>query len=162
MRALDAGPVRGQVRQSTILRCSGRIGPARQERVGRFRETIVSVAGSGGASFRCPYFICELVRRTLLRKAADEAAIEAALPRAQTVFAELARLLGEQPFIAGDALSLADLQTAPHLSFLSVTPEWEALTAPHPHLLAWIARLEARPSFMATTMERLMERAKAA
>jgi glutathione S-transferase len=43
-----------------------------------------------------------------------------------------------------------------------VTPEWKALTEPHPHLLAWIVRLEARPSFMATTMERLMERAKAA
>jgi glutathione S-transferase len=103
-----------------------------------------------------------IIRPRFMGLAADEAAIEAALPRARTVFAELARLLGEQPFVAGDALSLADLQAAPHVSFLSVTPEWEALTAPHPHLLAWIGRLEARPSFMATTLERLMARAKAA
>jgi glutathione S-transferase len=64
--------------------------------------------------------------------------------------------------MAGDALTLADLHTAPHASFLSLTPEWATLTAPHPNLLAWIARLEARPSFQATTMQRLVERAKAA
>jgi glutathione S-transferase len=94
--------------------------------------------------------------------APDEAVIEAAMPRARTVFAELARLLGDQPFIAGDALTLADLHTAPHASFLSLTPEWATLTAPHPSLLAWIERLEARPSFQATTVQRLVERAKAA
>jgi glutathione S-transferase len=103
-----------------------------------------------------------IIRPRFMGLPADEAAIEAAMPRAQTVFAELARILGEQPFIAGEALSLADLQVAPHVSFLSLTPEWEALTAPHSNLLAWIARLEARPSFKATTMERLSERAKAA
>jgi glutathione S-transferase len=92
----------------------------------------------------------------------DEAVIEAAMPHAHTVFAELARLLGEQPFMAGDTLTLADLHTAPHASFLSLTPEWAALTAPHPNLLAWIERLEARPSFQATTVQRLVERAKAA
>jgi glutathione S-transferase len=92
----------------------------------------------------------------------DEAAIEAAMPRAHTVFAELARLLGEQPYIAGDTISLADLHVAPQLSFLSVTPEWTKLAAPHANILAWIARLEARPSFQATTMERLTTLAQAA
>jgi glutathione S-transferase len=92
----------------------------------------------------------------------DEAAIEAAMPRAHTVFAELARLLGEQPYMAGDTLSLADLHVAPQASFLSMTPEWAKLTAPHANITAWIARLEARPSFQATTAERLMTRAKAA
>jgi len=92
----------------------------------------------------------------------DEAVIEAAMPRARIVFAELARLLGDQPFIAGDALTLADLHTAPHASFLSLTPEWATLTASHPNLRAWIERLEARPSFQATTVQRLVERAKAA
>jgi len=94
--------------------------------------------------------------------APDEAAIETAMPKARTVFAELSRLLGEQPFIAGDALTLADLQTAPQLGFLSVTPEWQTLTEPHPNLAAWIERLEARPSFQATTWQRLTERAHAA
>src|SRR6266436_4165572 len=39
----------------------------------------------------------------------DEAAIDAAMPQAHAVFTELARLLGEQPYFAGDAVSLADL-----------------------------------------------------
>jgi glutathione S-transferase len=103
-----------------------------------------------------------IVGPRLLGLTPDEAVIEAAMPRARTVFAELARLLGEQPFMAGDALTLADLHAAPQVSFLSMTPEWAPLTAPHPNLLAWIARLEARPSFQATTVQRLVERAKAA
>ena len=94
--------------------------------------------------------------------ATDEAAIEAAMPKAHTVFAALSELLGDQPFIAGDALSLADLQAAPQASFLTVTPEWAVLTAPHPNLVAWIERLESRPSFQATTWQRLTERAQAA
>jgi len=94
--------------------------------------------------------------------APDEAAIEAAMPKARAVFAELARLLGGQPFFAGDAISLADLLVAPHLSLFALTPEWSALVAPHKNLVAWLARMEARPSFVATTWERVSEMARAA
>src|SRR6266403_684523 len=45
----------------------------------------------------------------------DEAAIDAAMPKARTVFTELARLLGEQPYFAGDTLTLADLLVAPQI-----------------------------------------------
>ncbi len=92
----------------------------------------------------------------------DEAAIEAAMPKARTVFSELARLLGEQPFFAGDALSLADLLVAPGVAFFTATPEWAELGAPHTNLVAWLARMEARPSMRATTWERVSELAKAA
>ncbi|WP_315798730.1 glutathione binding-like protein, partial [Bradyrhizobium sp. SZCCHNRI3043] len=71
-------------------------------------------------------------------------------------------LLGEQPFMVGDHLSLADLQAAPQASFLSLTPEWAELTAGHPNLVAWIDRLETRPSFRSTTMAELTARAQAA
>ncbi|CCE01893.1 glutathione S-transferase N-terminal domain-containing protein [Bradyrhizobium sp. STM 3809] len=94
--------------------------------------------------------------------ACDEAAIARAMPQARTVIAELSRLLGDQPFMAGDRLSLADLQAGPQASFLSLTPEWTELTAAHPKLVAWVERLEARPSFQATTMAQLMARAQAA
>ncbi|WP_315704996.1 MULTISPECIES: glutathione S-transferase family protein [unclassified Bradyrhizobium] len=103
-----------------------------------------------------------IVGPRLLGLATDEAAIEAAMPRARTVFAELSRLLGEQPFMAGDVLTLADLQAGPQASFLAATPEWATLTAAYPNLVAWIDRLEVRPSFQATTWERLLERARAA
>jgi glutathione S-transferase len=92
----------------------------------------------------------------------DEAAIEAAMPKARTVFCELARLLGEQPFFAGDAISLADLMVAPAIGFFIETPEWAELGAPHQNLVAWLARMEARPSMRATTWERVSEMAKAA
>jgi glutathione S-transferase len=92
----------------------------------------------------------------------DEAAIEAAMPRAHAVFAELARLLGEQPYFAGAAVSLADLLIAPQLAFLTQTPEWQVLGAPHANIVAWLARMEARPSLQATTWDRLAEMAKVA
>jgi glutathione S-transferase len=92
----------------------------------------------------------------------DEAAIEAAMPKARAVFAELARLLGEKPFFAGDALSLADLLVAPQLAFFTATPEWTELGVPHANLAGWLARMEARPSLKATTWERVSEMAKAA
>jgi glutathione S-transferase len=92
----------------------------------------------------------------------DEAAIEAAMPKARAVFEELARLLGEQPYFAGEAVSLADLLVAPQIGFFTQTPEWAMLSAPHPNLVAWLARMEARPSMKATTWERVSEMAKAA
>src|SRR5258706_8090173 len=49
----------------------------------------------------------------------DEAAIEAAMPHAHVVFKELARLLGEQPYFVGDAVSLADFLIAPQLRFVA-------------------------------------------
>jgi glutathione S-transferase len=92
----------------------------------------------------------------------DEAAIEAAMPQARAVFQELARLLGEQPWFAGEAISLADLLLAPQIGFFTQTPEWSVLGAPHPNLVAWLSRMESRPSLKATTWERTSEMAKAA
>jgi glutathione S-transferase len=92
----------------------------------------------------------------------DEAAIEAAMPRARAVFAELARLLDTQPFFAGEALSLADLHIMPQIDFFTLTPEWAELGAPHQNLVDWLKRMQARPSFAATTWERVADMAKAA
>ena len=83
-------------------------------------------------------------------------------PQARAVFGELARLLGEQPYFAGDAVSLADFLIAPQIGFFTQTPEWSVLGAPHANLVAWLARMEARPSLQATTWERVSEMAKAA
>ncbi|SHL66291.1 glutathione S-transferase [Bradyrhizobium lablabi] len=94
--------------------------------------------------------------------APDEAAIEAAMPRARTVFCELARLLGEQAFFAGETISLADLMVAPAIGFFAQTPEWTELGAPHQNLVAWLARMEDRRSMRATTWERVSEMAEAA
>lgn len=92
----------------------------------------------------------------------DEAAIEAVMPRAHTVFQELSRLLGDRPYFAGEGLSLADLHLAPQLEFFTHTPEWKVLGEPYPNLVAWLDRMNARPSMLATTWERVGQMAKAA
>src|SRR5271167_1053912 len=91
----------------------------------------------------------------LMGLTADEAAISAAMPKAHTVFAELARLLGGDAFFAGESISLADLILAPQLEFLSQTPEWGPLTANNPNLGSWLQRMNTRPSMRATTWERV-------
>ena len=92
----------------------------------------------------------------------DEDAIKGAMPKAQLVFDELARLLAQQPYFAGETISLADLMIAPAMEFFTQTPEWSVLGAPHPNLVAWLARMQARPSMKATTWERLATIAEAA
>jgi glutathione S-transferase len=92
----------------------------------------------------------------------DEEAIKAAMPKAHAVFDELANLLGEQPYFAGDQLSLADLLLAPAVDFFTMIPEWTVLGAPHANLVAWMQRMQERPSLKATTWERVTDLAKAA
>src|SRR5260370_1876133 len=92
----------------------------------------------------------------------DEAAIAAAMPKALTVFNELAHLLGEKPYFAVDTISLADLIVPPAVEFFAMIPEWSPLGAPHANLVAWLKRMQERPSMMATTWERASEVAQAA
>lgn len=92
----------------------------------------------------------------------DEDAIVAAMPKAHTVFDVLARQLGENSFFVGESFSLADAALAPQLELLSETPEWGALTARHENLRAWMDRMIARPSMIATTWQRVEGMAKAA
>lgn len=103
-----------------------------------------------------------VVAPRLMGLAPDEAAIEEAMPRAQAVFAELSRLLGDAPFLAGAAVSLADLLIAPQLDFFAATPEWAPLTGDRENLVRYLERMQARPSFRATTWEAVAEMAKAA
>jgi glutathione S-transferase len=101
-----------------------------------------------------------IVAPQLMGQAPDEAAIAAAMPKARTVFNELARLLGGQSWFAGDALSLADLLLGPAVAFFTTTPEWAELCVPHANLVAWLERFEARPCMKATTWERVSAMAK--
>jgi glutathione S-transferase len=103
-----------------------------------------------------------IIRPRFLGLPTEEAAITQAMPRAHAVFNELSRLLGTKPYLASDTLSLADLLVAPQLDFLKPTPEWTSLTAPTPNLVRWLDLVTARPSFQATTWERVAALAEAA
>ncbi|MDR3512363.1 MAG: glutathione S-transferase family protein [Caulobacteraceae bacterium] len=95
-----------------------------------------------------------LIAPRLLGWAPDEAAIAAAVPDARITFEALNRLIGDNPFMVGEAISIADLMVVPHIDFLAVTPEGSELLEGTP-LLAWLERMRARPSLVATTPERL-------
>ena len=83
----------------------------------------------------------------------DEDICAAAMPRAHMVFDEFARLLGDQPYFAGDQVSLADLIVAPQIDFFVDLPEWAPLTAKNGKLVAWLERMNARPSLAQTTWD---------
>lgn len=76
----------------------------------------------------------------------DEKKIADALPKAERAAAALEDILGDRPFIAGEALSLADLHAAPMLGYFERAPEGEVLIDRHAHLKAWWRRLAARRS----------------
>jgi glutathione S-transferase len=91
----------------------------------------------------------------------DEQKIAQAIPDARHCIDEIARLLDAQPWMAGDAISLADLLLAPHLSMFAAAPEGAAILGERDNLRQWLARMEARSSMQATTWNRLLERAAA-
>ena len=101
-----------------------------------------------------------IIKPRLMGQPADEAAVAQAMPQARTVFGELSRLLDGKPFFAGDEVSLADLIVAPQVDFLGQTPEWASLASAN--LASWLDRMTARPSFKATTWDRIAALAAAA
>jgi glutathione S-transferase len=80
----------------------------------------------------------------------DEAAVAAALPRARLCLSEIARLQGEQPYLVGERITLADLMVFPLLYFFAKLPEGAAMLDEHPGLAAWLRRIEGRQSFQVT------------
>ena len=94
--------------------------------------------------------------------AADEEAIAAALPEAANAVAVVDALLGQNDYLAGDGLTIADLMMIPHLSYFAQTQEGAGILAAHPALSAWIARMEERDSLKATTWEKVTQLAQAA
>jgi glutathione S-transferase len=84
----------------------------------------------------------------------NEEAIAAAIPQARTCVKALEHILGDQSYFAGEQVSLADLMAIAHLDLLPASPEGAEILSGSP-LLAWIARMEARPSVKATGMQAL-------
>ena len=90
-----------------------------------------------------------IVAPFLFGKAPDENAIAATVPEARHTIGEIDRLLGDNEYLAGGELTLADVHLAPQLYYLERTPEGAAImkgTA----LSAWLARVGERASMRAT------------
>lgn len=87
----------------------------------------------------------------------DEAAIRAAIPQAKLCLKVMSDLMGDNPYLAGSAVTLADLLIAPHMAYFFMTPESKELTGEHPALRAWMARMNERPSMIRTVAEQLAQ-----
>jgi glutathione S-transferase len=91
----------------------------------------------------------------------DEGAISAAMPRAHVVFGELSRLLGQKHYLASQQVTLADLMVAPHMDFLSQTPEWSLLTRGRSNLIDWLGRMNERQCMRLTSWDAVAQLATA-
>jgi glutathione S-transferase len=79
----------------------------------------------------------------------DEAKLAALRPKAETCLAAL-EALADGLWLAGPALTLADLHLAPMVALFVRTPEGHDLMPRHARLAAWWAAVSARESFAAT------------
>jgi glutathione S-transferase len=86
----------------------------------------------------------------ILGGTADESIIEAAVPEVDKSMGELERLLGDQEYLTGGTLSLADLHLAPIFAYFTNTPESKDILASKPNLSAWWQRIASRDSLEKT------------
>ena len=96
-----------------------------------------------------PVVFQRIVGPILLGQPADEAVVAAAQPNAANCVRVLEDLLGDQPFLTGDSLTIADLLLFPHMAYFSQTPEGRALLG-GTKLNGWVQRMAERPSSQAT------------
>jgi glutathione S-transferase len=82
--------------------------------------------------------------------AADEACIAAALPGLRTLLDQLARWRGERGYLAGQALTLADLHLYPMLSYFVRAEEGARMLDSLPQLQQWFQSMGRRDSVRAT------------
>ena len=80
----------------------------------------------------------------------DRAVIDKALVEVEQQLGLLEKAYGDNEFLAGKTLSLADLLLAPIVFYLQAFPEGRNLVAKHPKVLRGHAAIARRPSFAAT------------
>jgi glutathione S-transferase len=93
----------------------------------------------------------ERVRKPQRNESPDEQKIEAAVARSKLCLEVLQRLMGEDQWLVGDELSLADLHAAPMIAYFAAAPEGAAALARHPRLLTWWDQISMRVSMRSTT-----------
>jgi glutathione S-transferase len=82
---------------------------------------------------------------------ADEPLIASALPGIRRVLQQIDDWRGEQRFLAGDRLTLADLHAYPMLHYFVETPEGLQMLNSFPRLQQWMRIMQARDSVRKTS-----------
>jgi glutathione S-transferase len=119
--------------------------------VGRARMAqAINIIGS----YAYPAMILEIFVQRAVRPitggTADEDAIAAAMPKAETCVAALEKLIDGNAYLAGSRLSLADLLLVPVYDYFSQIPEGQKLLAKAPNLQRWWETVGSRPSIQKT------------
>ncbi|MCC7426372.1 MAG: glutathione S-transferase family protein [Alphaproteobacteria bacterium] len=83
----------------------------------------------------------------------DEAKVAAAMPKAAQYLGILDRRLAEAPYLAGGAISVADLCLYPMAFLFRLQPEAGAMLAQTPALARWMSGIDARPAARETLPE---------
>ncbi|MCG8690231.1 MAG: glutathione S-transferase family protein [Minwuiales bacterium] len=111
---------------------------------------IVSVLDSYAYGPTISQLVIQRMVQPMLGGQSDEAAISAALPDVDKAMAALEALIGGNAWLAGDALSLADLHAAPIFAYFTATPEAASILADKPGLHRWWEAMQARDSMTKT------------
>ncbi len=82
---------------------------------------------------------------------ADEELVAAALPTLQHVLQQLDKWRGDDDFLVGNALTLADLHAYPMLRYFIETEEGATMMKSFPRLAEWLSQMQNRPSARATS-----------
>ncbi len=128
-------------------------GPALQPDKPRARARMAQVLGIMNA-YAYPACIgsCVIQRLVvpLMGGTPDEDVIAEAVPQATTSVEALEALIGDNAYLAGATLSLADLHVAPIYDYFSQTPEGETALSNTPNLRRWWDGMSQRASVQKT------------
>ena len=91
-----------------------------------------------------------LLKPSLFGQAPDEAVAQSAIPMAALCVREIERLMEGRRYLAGDAMSLADLHLAPQMYYFAMTPEGSSILKDHPKLVSWLSLMKSRPTIRKT------------
>lgn len=115
----------------------------------RMHQVIAIIDSYGYGAFITNIFIPRVVV-PMLDGETDEGVIAEALPKAEKSVHALEKIIGSNPFIVGNEISLGDLHLVPVYDYFSQTPEGEKVLANAPNLRRWWSSINQRASVEST------------
>jgi glutathione S-transferase len=124
-------------------------GPALQPTEPKMRARMNQIT-SIADGYIYPQLVCgmyvELVSKVARGEPTDENRVALGRAKAPLCLNVLAEFLGDNPWLGGDRLTLADLYVAPMLDYFLMVPEAQEMISERPNLAEWWGRIGSRKS----------------